>query len=120
MADSTISVTPATGGGQDPTTQNNLQASGETTLNNGLGGKVQPGIAADQLKSDQGISLNPTALSTVDLSTAATGTTATVQAEPAKHAFNPMLLGISIALFIIAVVMFYITSQSGKKHNQYK
>lgn len=118
MADNSLNVAPSSGE-QSPSSQSNLQASGQADLSNGLTGKVQPGIAADQLKSDQGISLSPTALSTVDLNTAATGT-ATTQPAVVKHHGSPILWGICVLLFIAAIVMFYVTSKSGKKHNQYK
>ncbi len=119
MADNSITVTPGSGGGQNASTQSNLQGSAQGSLDNGLTGKVQPGIASEQLKTDQGITLTPTALSTVDLSGTA-GSTTTTTAPPKQQDFNPVLIAFCAVLFIAAIVMFFITNQSGKKHNQYK
>ncbi len=120
MAESSIIVKPGSGGGQDASTQSNLQGSGQTSLDNGLTGKVQPGIASEQLKSAEGISLTPTALSTVDLNGTTSSTTVSTQTAPTPHHFNPLLLGICIVLFVAAIVMFIMTDRLSKNHNQYK
>lgn len=116
MANSSLSVTPASGS-QTPVTQSSLQASGQAGLDNGLSGKVQPGIAAEQLKSDQGISLTPGALSTVNLSATSSQSVTTTPIK--THHFNPLLIGLVIILVIAAVVMVKVINDSSKKHNQY-
>jgi hypothetical protein len=116
MASSSLSVTPASGS-QTPVTQSSLQASGQASLDNGLSGKVQSGIAGEQLKSDQGISLAPAALSTVDLN--ATSSQPTTITPVKTHHFNPILTSIVVILVIAAVVMVKFINDSSKKHNQY-
>jgi hypothetical protein len=118
MAETSLTVTPGSGGGQNPTTQNNLQGSGQASLDNGLTGKVQPGITSDLLKTEQGISLTPTALSTVDLS--GTPSSTAPETVPSQDQFNPVLIAFCVVLFAAATIMFIVTNQSGKKHNQYK
>jgi len=121
MADTSLTVTPGTSSsGQDPVTQESLQPSAPGNLSNGISGAVQPGVTGDQLSSTGGISITPGALSTVDLNSSTTATTSsTTQPTPTQH-INPVLVGLCVLFFIVAIVMFFITNQSSKKHNQYK
>ena len=112
MADSSLTVTP-NAGAQSPSTQNGLQANGATNLNNGLSGKIQTSVSGDQLRNDQGIQLTPTPLPTINLGTA----TPNQIVVPVKHHFNSVLMVFSILLFVTAIVLFRLTSQSGKNHN---
>jgi hypothetical protein len=79
-------------------------------------GNVQPGTANSALQSNQGISLTPTPVSTVNLS-GSTGQVST--ALPKQQHLNPVLVGLTLALLVVAVVLFWAVSASGKKHNQY-
>lgn len=114
MADS-LSVTGNTGA-QTPSAQNNLQAPGQVGINPSTTSNFQPVINGNQLKSSNGIPLSPQNLSTVSLSN--TGSSSDQIIIPAPKHFNWALLLLSIAFLVIAVVLFKITSDSGKKHNQ--
>ena len=79
-------------------------------------GSVQPGTANSLLTSNQGVSLNANALTTVDLTGTKTST-ATVSTTPPttqKHDINPVALGFCALLFIVAILMFVFTSRSAK------
>lgn len=118
MADS-LTVTSGSGGDQTPTSNSSLQAPSDNGTNSAQAKDFQPGIAGDSLKSSSGISLNPTALSTVDLSGASSGAAVAAAAPVQPRHFNPILIGGVVVLFAAAAIMFYMTSQSGKKYNQY-
>ncbi|HVV66950.1 MAG TPA: hypothetical protein VHB72_02670 [Candidatus Saccharimonadales bacterium] len=78
---------------------------------------VQPGTATSLLTSTQGVKLNNTQLSVVNISTSPqtiTGQTHTAN-PPKTHHINPVLLGIAGACLLLAVVFFVIISRSGKK-----
>lgn len=119
MADSSLTVTGGSGGNQTPANQSNLQAATTGNLNPSQSKNFQPGITGSSLNSTQGISLNPTALSTVALSGNTSGSTATKAAVVQTHHFNPVLILGVLLLFSVAAVMFIVTNQSGKKYNQY-
>ena len=112
MAGSSLIVTP-NAGAQAPSTQSGLQANGQANLDNGLSGRVQPGITGDQLRTDQGIALTPTNLPTISLGTA----TNNQVVAPTKHHFNPALMIFSILLFVLAIVLFRVTGNTGKNYN---
>ena len=113
MADE-LTVTPNSGA-QAPTSQTNLQPTGQTEVSSATTtGRVQPGVLGDQLRSTNGIALTPGQLSTVSL----TGTAPAQPVIPADKEFNPALMILSIILFAVAIVLFKVTGNSGKKHNQ--
>ena len=79
---------------------------------------VQPGTTASVLTTQSGgISLTSQALPSVklgDTSTATVQASAAPQAVQAKHHLNPVLLGLAIALFMLAIGFFWITHRSAK------
>jgi hypothetical protein len=82
--------------------------------------KVQPGTASSLLArttdSRSGIALIGTPLSVVDLNASTqTATPPETQAlQPKAHHLNPVLLGLGIGLFVLAIVFFWATSRSAK------
>jgi len=78
---------------------------------------VQPGTSNNLLTSSNGISLAPGPVTTVNLGQA---TGATIAAPVSKHHFNTTLMGFSILLFVVAIILFKLTADFGKKHNQYQ
>jgi hypothetical protein len=122
-----MALTATTGSGIQATTQSPQAATsqsggGPSTQSSG---SVQPGTATSLLTSDNGISLHGTALTTVSLdgSTAATTAVASSQiplaVKPTTHHVNPVLLGGSGLLLIVAVVSFWLTSRSAKNSANY-
>jgi hypothetical protein len=61
-----------------------------------------------------GVPLANTPLSVVSLTAGTTTTTSQPAAPPTQHHINPVLLGFSIVLFVLAIAMFYATSRSVK------
>jgi hypothetical protein len=89
------------------------------------GGNVQPGTATTLLTTSSGISLHPTALTTVNVGAAGSepvaGTSpavATVNIQP-KHHINGGLLGISIGLLVVAAIVFLFITRSAKNTTNY-
>jgi hypothetical protein len=115
MADLTIA--PATGDQgttQNPQTVPSAQTVGGASTKSG---GVQPGTSRDVLTSQNGLSLQPSALTTVTLDTTASTGSQAQQApttQPAAHHVNPALFGISIALVLIAAGLFWVISRSAK------
>jgi hypothetical protein len=112
-----LTVNQNSGGSQSATGQSNLQAPGTGNPTSTVGGKVQPGTPTSQLTSGNGISLNPTPLTTVSLKSASS--TSTPKPVAPKQQINPVLFGLAIGLFLVALALFWAIARSGKKHNQY-
>jgi hypothetical protein len=104
-----------TSSGSQTNTQSPQSAGPATSTTNA--GSVQPGTANSLLTSNNGVSLTPTQVTTVSLGQSAGSTPVT---PVSKHHFNSALMGISILLFVMAVIMFKFAGNSGKNHNQYK
>lgn len=111
MADTTLNTTSGTG--NQATTQS-PQVAGSSGTTGAKASSVQPGTASDLLRSQQGIQLKDTPVTTVNLSEATSS--GTVQQTPATkhHHINPALGAFSIALFVLAIVLFWITSRTAK------
>jgi hypothetical protein len=94
------------------------QASVGPATNATSAGNVQHGTANSLLTTKTGgISLSGQALSVVDLGSATAGTSQSSQPEaaaPAKHHLNPILIGLAIALFVLVLIIFWLTSRSAK------
>jgi hypothetical protein len=117
-----MALTATTGSGVQATTQSPQAATsqsggGPSTQSSS---SVQPGTATSLLTSNNGVSLHGTALTTVTLGTSAAATPSTIAAtqvplaRPQVHHINPVLLGGSGLLLVIAVVSFWLTSRSAK------
>jgi hypothetical protein len=123
-------LTTITGSGVQATTQNqSLQGAGAQE-----GGpstqydSMQPSsVSSDVLTGSGGINLHGTALTTVSLGASggpsvvstqvSTGSSATVKLPP--HHVNPVLLGGSGLLLVVAIVSFWLTAHSAKNTTQY-
>lgn len=112
MADQLTATTNA-GGGQ--TTTQNPQTATQNDASAAGAERVQPGTADRLLTSQQGVSLVPGNLTTVDLSARATTVAAPRPVTPLQHkGINQMLLGTSVALCIVAVALFWWMTRSAK------
>jgi hypothetical protein len=115
----TNQLTATSGSGEQTTTQS-PQAATQPSTGGTVSSGVQPGTATSLLNGQGSVQLYPTSLPTVGLSgatgAAATGTVAAATpAKPvAKHHANPVLLGSSALLLVVAIVLFWITSRSVK------
>ena len=119
MADLSLSA----GGGSQTAAQSpqSLVNSGTQTESSS---KVQPGTATSVV-SPSAISLNNSNLTLTNLAgspqtTTAKSSVATVSPiAPTKHHVNGVLLGVCIALFIIAAVSFFFVSKTEKNTTNY-
>jgi hypothetical protein len=76
-------------------------------------GSVQPGTAPNLLNTDKnGVALSNQSLSLVNLG-ARQSQISKFAPAPERHT-NPALFGVSGLLFVIAVVMFYVTARAAK------
>lgn len=114
--DEQLRTTTSAGGGQT-TTQNPQTAAPQSDNNAAPAGSVQPGTATSLLTSQQGLTLSPGALTTVDLGATTTSTQASAKprpAVPAKQTINPAILGLSVLLCLVAIATFWWISRSAK------
>ena len=111
MADNQLTAT--TSSGQQTTTQNPQTATAQTDNAAAQAQAVQPGTATSLLNSQQGLTLAPGALTTVDLTATTTQATPKPVVPPTKH-INAGLLGISAVLVVVAIVLFWWTGHSAK------
>ncbi len=106
-------TTKQSSGTQDAS-NNNLAQPASQTANTGTPiGSVQPTSTGELLRSQIGIPLSNTPISTISLAP----TTAAQVTKPVQRHINPALFGVSALLFIVAVVLFWMTANTGKKHN---
>jgi hypothetical protein len=103
---SSSTLSSQAGGGTQASTQNPQTVPASNTLN-GQSTNLQPSDTVNLLTHGDGIPLGTTA-SSVSLSPVTTANQAT------HHTFNPLLLSISIVLFVAAVVIFITTTRSAK------
>ena len=103
-------LTTSAGGGTQTTTQNPQIATQESQSQNSQA--VQPGTAANLLNSTVGIPLNNVSVPLVSLNTSTATTTLTPVQQP--HGINPVLGGLSVLLFVVAIGLFVMTSRSSK------
>lgn len=106
----TAKLTTTTGGGAQATTQNPQVATQDNQTQNST--TVQPGTAANLLTSTTGIPLNNVPVPLVSLNTS-TATTTPTPVQP-RQAVNPVLGGLSILLFVVAIGLFVLTSRTSK------
>ncbi|HZL08264.1 MAG TPA: hypothetical protein VFC50_03660 [Candidatus Dormibacteraeota bacterium] len=102
---------------QTTTQAGNLQPTGQGSIGGTSSSSVQPDTANSLLSGGQGVPIQGTALSTVNLNPPATATaskpTVAAPVKPPHHA-NTVFLGFSGLLFLVAIVLFWTTSRSVK------
>ncbi|MEK7059652.1 MAG: hypothetical protein AAB971_02770 [Patescibacteria group bacterium] len=108
-------LTASTSTGTQASTQN-PQIAGRSTASGTQSSKVQPGTTRALLDSQGGVPLQSTSLTMVNLNAPAakTAMTTAVNPMPAKHQINPTLAGLTVVLFVIAIVSFWIINRSAK------
>jgi hypothetical protein len=104
-----MSLTATSATGNQSSAQNPQSAGSAVTGTNGS--SVQPGTNASALTSTGGVPLQSGQLSTVPLATQATGATQTVSTQ---HHKNPVLSGVSIVLFVVAIALFALLARADK------
>ena len=118
MADT---LTTTSSSGQQTSTGNPQiappQSGGPSTESAG----IQPGTTSSLLTATSaGLPLNTAQpLTTVDLKASATATTATTTPQIKDHQVSPGLIGLTIALFALAIIAFWVTSRSAKTTTNY-
>lgn len=110
MADNSLTTTSGTG--TQATTQS-PQAAGAANAGGTASSKVQSGTAENVLRSNDGVQLKPTPVTTINLNRTATGTTAQPTTS-SKHHIHPVLGIFSVTLFVLAIVLFWATGRSAK------
>jgi|GEM_PF-2579055 hypothetical protein len=119
-----LSITSGNGTQTSTQSPQGLVSSGNS--NTEAGSNVQPGTATTLLTNTSGITLHPTALTTVNVGATSPQPAATTSSTPAtvhtqpKHHINGGLLGISIGLLVIAVVVFLVITRSAKNTTNYR
>lgn len=92
----------------------NPQTSAQNSLANQNGSGIQRGTAASVLTSKDGVTLNNVNVTTLKL-TSTTGATNAATTTPAnQHNINPVFLGFSLLLFVVAIVLFIKTASTEK------
>jgi hypothetical protein len=105
-------LTTTTNSGSQTTTTG-LQASVPANdISGGTPSSIQPGNDNGTLVSTSGIPLIQTPLSTVNIGAASSQSTTGVH-QPARH-INPVLLGFSVLLFVVGLILFWLTSRGAK------
>ena len=116
MAD--LTTTPASGAQQGSTSNPQAVPTGQSIGGaSKQSGGVQPGTARSVLTSNNGVSLQSSALTTVSLDTTAstkTQASSTAVTKPVNHHVNGALIVASIVLVLIAVGVFWAMSRSAK------
>ncbi|MEO8104889.1 MAG: hypothetical protein ABI602_00955 [Candidatus Saccharibacteria bacterium] len=106
-------LTTTSGGGAQTTTENPQVATpGSQTQSSQA---VQPGTAASLLTSSSGIQLTNASVPLVSLTTSTAPAPSVVPPAATRHALNPVLSGLSVLLFIVAIALFVLTSKTSKK-----
>gem|GEM_PF-3355637 len=103
-------LTTTSGGGAQTSTQNPQVATQDNQTQNSAA--VQPGTAASLLNSTTGIPLNNVPVPLVSLNTS-TSTTVLTPVAPSRP-INPVLGGLSLLLFVVAIGLFVLTSRTSK------
>lgn len=114
-------LTATSSSGQQTTTGNPQIAPPQSGGPSTESGGIQPGTTSSLLTgTTAGLPLNTAQpLTTVDLSATSTTTTSSV-APPAKdHQVSPGLIGLTIALFALAIIAFWVTSRTAKTTTNY-
>jgi hypothetical protein len=105
-------LSTATGNGLQSTT-GDPQTTGQETIG-ATKSSIQPTTASNLLISSNGVPLSQTPLSTVNLGSSTTSLPTNASPPAAKYHVNSVLVVIVIGLFILAVVLFWLTGRSVK------
>jgi hypothetical protein len=109
-----LSTTPGGIGGSQATTQNPQTATGGGSS---AAGNLQPGVAGSELASVNGVPVQNPSLPVIPLGSAndqATTSTASSTLVTTTHHPQPVLLGVSLGLLVVAAILFWTTGRSGK------
>ena len=109
-----IALNTATGGGTQSTTQDPQMATSDNSLSSTSQGSLQSSSSINLFNSANGVSLKPSALSTVKLQASQTSSTNQPVKTVSHHHVNGVLLGIVLAVFVIAIVTFWQTTLAAK------
>ncbi|MGZ6005581.1 MAG: hypothetical protein ACXWLH_05555 [Candidatus Saccharimonadales bacterium] len=112
MADNSLNTT--TGSGSQSATQSPQSSVTSTDTNSAASSGVQPSVNQDALLNQQGIQITNTQPNTISLGDTTSSSTSTPVNIPNSHHINPALAGFSIALFVVAIVLFWVTSRPVK------
>ena len=107
----TTPTLPITNSSDGQTSTQNPQAASAANSAAAQTSAVQPTSTSGLVSNSQGVALHSTDLPGVPLTN--TSTAQPVAAVPARH-IHPGLIGISVFLFIIAIVLFWWTGRSAK------
>lgn len=113
-----------TSGGTQSAAKSNLQAPAGAGLTGARSSSVQQGTAAQALTSNQGVKLSNRPVTTVSLNQAQTQTQAQAQSKPPTivdkpKELNPVLLGVTVLFFLVAIVLVWSTMRSVKSTTKY-
>jgi hypothetical protein len=108
-------LTATTGSGAQTNTAS-PQSVGQSVATGAQSSSVQPGTATSLLNGEGGVSLHSTALSTVNLDSpgAAPASIANQATPKPQHHVDSALLGFPALLVVVAIVLFWAVSRSGK------
>lgn len=113
-------LTATSSSGQQTTTGNPQIAPPQSGGPSTESGGIQPGTTSNLLTNSGGLPLNTAQpLTTVDLSATSTSTTATTSPPAKDHQISPGLIGLTIALFALAIIAFWVTNRSAKTTTNY-
>lgn|SRR5487761_1133657 len=111
-------LTTTNSGGTQSTTQS-PQAANPGNLSTPGSNNLQANNQLNLFNSSNGVSLAPTPLSTVNLSSSTTATQSLTLPQSPKHHTNGIMLGFVGLLLVIAVVLFWQTFSFAKNTTDY-
>jgi hypothetical protein len=109
---SSVPLTTTTNSGSQTTTTGLQSSVPANDISGGTPSSIQPGNDNGTLVSTIGIPLTQSPLSTINIGAAASQASTGVH-QPARH-INPVLLGFSGLLFVVGIVLFWLTSRAAK------
>lgn len=105
-------LTTTTSSGSQTTTTGLQSSVPANDISGGTPSSIQPGTDSGALVSTGGIPLTQTPLSTINIGRASTQSSTGVP-QAARH-INPVLLGFSGLLFVVGLLLFWLTNRSAK------
>jgi hypothetical protein len=104
-------LTTSPGSGTQTSTQSPQSANQGGGLTNANASYFQTGSPASMLTSQNGITLQQTPLSVVNINSTTATPKVQVTTQP-KHHVNGLFLGLSLVLFLVAMALFWLTIKS--------